>query len=90
VIGEEPTPPPPTKYQIFEDENMRTGAKWGFGIGCAVALLVMSGNSGPGFYTGSVTLLYLVCIGGGLLAGLTWGWNDSRRKRESGEFPPDA
>ena len=87
MIGEEP---PPTKYQIFEDENMKTGAKWGTIAGFICANLIIAGGSAPGFYTGSVTLVYLVCIGGGLLAGLTWGWNDSRRKRESGEFPPDA
>ena len=42
----------------------------------------MSANSGTEFYTGSVTLLYLVCIGGGLLLGAhsTGGYIDSARK----------
>lgn len=88
MIGEEPTPPPLTKYQLFEDKNLRTGAKWGIGIGSAVAILVMNESSSgpPGFYTSSVTLLLLVCMGGGLLAGLAWGWYISKRAKESGEF----
>ena len=65
---------------------MRTGAKWGAGIGFVLTFLVMSGGSAPGFYTGSVVLLYLVCIGGGILAGVTYGWYISKRAKESGEF----
>lgn len=77
---------PPTKYALFEDENMRTGAKWGAGIGLVIALLHMSANQVMGFYPGSVMLLYLVCIGGGVFLGVTYGWYISKRAKESGEF----
>ena len=86
MIGEGPTPPPPTKYELFEDENMRTGAKWGSIAGFVCANLIIAGNSPMGFYNGSVFLLFGGCIGVGLLAGLTWGWHYSHQRRQDGEF----
>jgi hypothetical protein len=75
-------PLPPTKEELQEDDYMRQGAKWGTIAGFMMASVVMGANSPLGFYSGSVTLLFIVFIGGGLLGGLTLGslmarqWND--------------
>jgi len=82
-MTESPTPPPPTKEELQEDDYMRQGAKWGSIAGFAIANTYLAANSPLGFYTGSVMLVFGVGIGGGLLAGLTIGSFMARRHKDA-------
>lgn len=50
------------------------GAKWGAVVGFVIGSLYMGENSPLGFYTGSVGLVFVTCIGIGTAigAGLVW------------------
>lgn len=75
-----PTPPPPTKEELQEDDYMRQGAKWGTIIGFVIANMVLSSS-----YYGSVMLLFGVCLGGGLLGGLIIGSLRARQYKDDAE-----
>ena len=84
-MTEPPAPPPPTKEELQEDDYMRRGAKWGSLAGFMIANMVLASNSPLGFYSGSVMLVFGVCVGGGLLAGLTIGSLMARQHKDDAE-----
>lgn len=84
-MTESSAPLPPTKEELQEDDYMRQGAKWGSIAGFTIANLFLASNSPLGFYTGSTMLVFGVCIGGGLLAGLTIGSLLARRRKGDAE-----
>lgn len=67
--------PPETPPTFFEDPYIRLGAKFGSGAGFVIAVSYMQIHSAPfNFYPGNDALVFAVCIGGGLLAGVVGGW----------------
>jgi hypothetical protein len=56
------------------------GARWGFAVGFAVAWIYISNNTPPalGFYPGNLTLVFIVCMGLGSVAGALFMWLFSR------------
>ena len=74
-----------------EPARMARCAKYGFLLGWAVAMYYMQSNTPEslGFYAGSVplTLVFVICMGGGALAGAGLSWIESRLFPEDGLRP---
>ncbi|HWB45421.1 MAG TPA: hypothetical protein VG900_08290 [Hyphomicrobiaceae bacterium] len=51
----------------------KKGAKWGAVAGLALAQIYISHNSPLGFYTGSLPIVFLLCIGSGVAIGAAIG-----------------